>query len=111
MLGVADYYSTVLVLASGKGVEANPIMRFFMEMYGIEGSLWFQILSWVLVVLITFVYPFQEIFVDVLVVLLLKALVVLNNVINAEVVWVHADKDKGVQGGGEANSEATRGGT
>ncbi|UXD21975.1 hypothetical protein IPA_00390 [Ignicoccus pacificus DSM 13166] len=106
LLAVADYYSTTLVLSSGKGREANPLMNSLIKKYGMEATLWVQVLSWLFMASMIVLYPTEETIVGTVIVLLLKALVVTNNVVNAEVVWSHANQGKGVQGGGQNNSKA-----
>ena len=98
VLAVADFYTTVLVLSSGIGHEANPLMRALMSKYGMDVALWAQVLSWMVVGSLALIYPSEEMVVGLIIVLILKAVIVLNNALNAVKVWEHACKSQGVQG-------------
>jgi len=89
VLAVADYYSTLLVLSSGKGKEANPLMAPLLNKG--ELALILQLLSGTLFVVLAALSP-EEAFVGLVIVVLLKALVVLNNVINGYSVWSELGK-------------------
>jgi hypothetical protein len=89
ILAVADYYSTLLVLSSGKGKEANPIMAPLLEKG--DAALVAQLLSGAAFAFLATLYP-EDAFIGMVIVVLLKSLVVLNNVINGYVVWSHLAK-------------------
>ncbi len=84
ILAAADFYTTMTVLESGRGKEANPIMAPLTK--NPKLLLYSQIASWIILGIIAIFYP-QEAFYGLLLVDVLKALVVLNNAINGYVVW------------------------
>ncbi|NPA85423.1 MAG: hypothetical protein GXO07_05415 [Crenarchaeota archaeon] len=84
ILAVADYYSTLTVLASGKGREANPLMAPLLEMG--DAALIAQLVSGAAFAVLAALSP-RDSLAGLVVVVLLKALVVLNNVINGYLVW------------------------
>ncbi len=89
ILAVADYYSTLLVIESGKGREANPLMAPLLK--DPELALLVQLVSGAVFLLAGVIDP-ADAFLGLFVVDLLKALVVLNNVINGYVVWLKLPK-------------------
>ncbi len=84
ILAVSDFYTTMIVLESGKGKEANPLMAPLTK--NPQLLLYTQIASWIVFSIIAIFFP-QEAFYGLIVVDVLKALVVLNNAINGYAVW------------------------
>ena len=89
ILAVSDFYTTMTVLESGMGKEANPLMAPLTK--DPKLLLYMQIASWVIFSLIAIFFP-QEAFYGLIVVDVLKALVVLNNAINGYAVWSRLGK-------------------
>ena len=110
ILAAADFYSTALVLSSGVGHEANPLMNKLMDIYGIDAAFWAQVLSWILIAGVVLLYPSEETVAGLIIVLILKGVIVLNNLLNATKVWKYACKGKGGEGGGTGPSKTPRGG-
>ncbi len=81
ILAMADYYTTYIILTVGHGKELNPIANVILKSWGYEGLLFSQVLSWALLL---FSYPLlgTEAYTAASVILLIKALVVLNNIMN-----------------------------
>jgi len=82
-LGLADYFTTLAVVESGEGREVNPIMAPLVAAG--EPALWAQLASGALSAAFYLVDP-GEALVGLLIVTVLKALVVVNNSINAYLV-------------------------
>ena len=89
ILAFADYYTTLAVLKSGRGVEANPLMAPLIRAG--EPALWAQLASGALSALLYVVSPEQAL-VGITLVVFLKAIVVLNNSINAYLVMSKSKK-------------------
>ena len=83
ILAFADYYTTLAVLKSGRGKEANPLMAPLVEAG--EPALWAQLASGALSAILYAFGPEQAL-VGMTLVVFLKAIVVLNNSINAYLV-------------------------
>ena len=83
-LALSDFFTTMTVLSSGKGREANPLMAPLIK--DPKLMLYVQVGSWLIFGILAILFP-EEAFYGLLIVDLLKALVVLNNAINGYVVW------------------------
>ena len=81
VLAMTDYYTTHVILTVGHGKELNPIANAILKVWGYEGLFASQVISWAILL---FSYPFLggQAYVAVGIILLIKALVVLNNVLN-----------------------------
>ncbi len=81
ILAMADYYTTHVILTVGHGKELNPVANLILQHWGYEGLMASQVFSWAVLL---FSYPIlgSEAFIAVTVILLIKALVVLNNILN-----------------------------
>ena len=83
-LALSDFFTTMTVLASGKGREANPLMAPLIKEPKL--MLYVQVASWLVFAVLAILFP-EESFYGLLIVDVLKALVVLNNAINGYIVW------------------------
>ncbi len=89
LLAISDYYTTSALLASSKAHEANPLMKFIIDKCGLNCTLYLQIFSWILFTT-AFIFYSSELPLEVFfIILLMKALVVANNSVNAWVILRH----------------------